>query len=64
MKIGSKGDRQNSTQDDGKGAGGGQSSRGGRGGQSGRGGRGGGRGKSLLFFPIGHLRRNSPIGKT
>ena len=44
MKIGSKGDRQNSTQDDGKGGRGGQSSRGGGRGGGSRG-RGGGRGK-------------------
>ena len=59
MTIGSKGDRQNSTQDDGKGGRGGQSSR--RGG--GRG--GGGRGKivsySYLFVIRGAIRQSEKL---
>ena len=59
MTIGSKGDRQNSTQDDGKGGRGGQSSR--RGG--GRG--GGGRGKivsySYLLVIRGAIRQSEKL---
>ena len=58
MTIGSKGDRQNSTQDDGKGGRGGQSSRRG-------GGRGGGRGKivsySYLLVIRGAIRQSEKL---